>query len=60
MTGMFIAREIDLVLGRAALIETIENGPGDFFQKYVRLMKQDSNLPQLSPEVVAAVQAISR
>ncbi len=55
MTGMFIAREIDLVLGRAALIETIEKGPDDFFQKYIKVMNQDSNLPRLSLEVMAAV-----
>ena len=55
MTGMMIARHIDNVMGRAALIETIEKGPADFFRKYVRLMQQDSNLPQLSPQVVNAL-----
>jgi hypothetical protein len=55
MTGMMIARQIDNSLGRAALIETIEKGPADFFQKYVKLMQQDSNLPQLSPQVLNAL-----
>ena len=47
MTGMLIAREIDLRLGRPALIETVERGPADFFSKYIRLTEEDSNLPKL-------------
>lgn len=52
MTGMFMAREIDSRLGRGALIETISNGPYDFFQKYVKLTREDTNLPELSAELV--------
>jgi hypothetical protein len=51
MTGMFIAREIDNDLGRAALIETIEKGPADFFNKYLTLTQRDSNLPPLSVKI---------
>lgn len=52
MTGMVIAREIDLQLGRQALIETIRNGPDDFFGKYVDLMLRDTELPRIIPQVV--------
>jgi hypothetical protein len=55
MTGMFIAREIDLRLGRASLIETIKNGPRDFFQKYIALTAQDSNLPKLADKITAVI-----
>ncbi len=51
MTGMFIAREIDLNLGRAALIETISKGPYDFFRKYISLTNRDNNLPLLTEKV---------
>ena len=51
MTGMFIAREIDLRLGRVTLIETIANGPVDFFKKYIELTQKDSNLPVLSKRI---------
>jgi len=51
MTGMFIAREIDLRMGRAALIETISTDPADFFSKYIKLTESDSNLPKLSARV---------
>lgn len=52
MTGMLIAREIDQKMGREALIGTVENGPIDFFQKYIKLVKNDSNLPPLSDEII--------
>jgi hypothetical protein len=55
MTGMFIAREIDLRLGRAALIETITLGPYDFFKKYLSLSIQDGNLPAPSDEFINAI-----
>ncbi|MBI5473734.1 MAG: hypothetical protein HY961_15455 [Ignavibacteriae bacterium] len=48
ITGMFIARTIDQKLGRAALAETIANGPEDFYRKYIALAEQDNSLPQLS------------
>ena len=51
MTGMFIAREIDLRLGRAALIETISLGPLDYFQKYSILSERDSELPKFSTKI---------
>lgn len=55
MAGMVIAREIDQKMGRAALIETIANGPYDFFLKYTNLMKNDSNLPPLSEKVITTL-----
>jgi hypothetical protein len=59
MTGMFIAREIDRMLGRAALIETISKNPIDFFQKYSTLTKQNTNLPKLSGRVEAFIELLS-
>jgi hypothetical protein len=57
LTGMFIAREIDLRLGRASLISTIASGsPYDFFRKYASLSRQESNLPQLSDSVKTALE----
>jgi hypothetical protein len=53
--GMFIAREIDLRLGRLALIETISAGPGDMLQKYASLTKSDNSLPQISPFILQAL-----
>ncbi len=47
MTGMMIAREIDLRMGRPALIETIAKGPADFFSKYITLTQKDPDLPKL-------------
>lgn len=55
MTGMVIAREIDLRMGRAALIETIAKGSFDFFQKYLKLSKEDSNLPGLNQAISKAL-----
>lgn len=55
MTGMFIAREIDLRMGRTALIESIARDPSDFFQKYFSLVRQDSNLPRLSDIIVSEI-----
>jgi len=58
MTGMFIAREIDHTLGRAALIETISKNPIDFFQKYMMLTDQQSSLPKLSENVRAYIDSL--
>ena len=55
MTGMFIAREIDLHLGRSALIAALSSNPYIFFQKYIELAKQDSNLPTLSEKIILAI-----
>jgi putative zinc-dependent peptidase DUF5700 len=55
MTGMFIAREIDLKLGRGALIETISNGPLDMMAKYIGLTDRDSNLPRLSERIIREI-----
>ena len=52
ITGMIIARQIDQTLGRQALVETIANGPADFFSKYAELMKRDGGIPPLSPLVI--------
>ncbi|MBI3365751.1 MAG: hypothetical protein HY033_12690 [Ignavibacteriae bacterium] len=56
MAGMFIAREIDLRLGRPALIETIATGPADLFEKYITLSEHGSNLPNLSERVIKGFQ----
>ena len=56
ITGMIIARQIDNTFGRAALSETIARGAGDFFLKYVDVMKQQSDYPQLSPVVLRYIQ----
>jgi hypothetical protein len=55
MAGMIMAKEIDQGLGRVALAETIMNGPGDFFSKYITLMGRDSAVPPLSSRVVQAI-----
>lgn len=57
MTGMFIAREIDLQLGRAALIETIAAGPLEMFAKYVYLTARDNRLPKLSDPIIREIRA---
>ncbi len=51
MAGMYIARTIDTQLGRAALIETISNGPIDFIQKYSELTENDASLPKLTTKL---------
>ena len=56
ITGMIIARQIDNTFGRAALSETIANGPIDFFLKYIEVMKQQTDYPQLSPTLVQYIQ----
>jgi hypothetical protein len=55
ITGMIVARQIDQALGRQALMETIANGPDDFFSKYAVLMKMDSGLPALGDEILSHV-----
>ncbi len=52
VVGMFIAREIDIRLGRASLIETIASSPHEFFRKYIALTKTDSNLPKIRIPVI--------
>jgi len=56
ITGMAMAREIDLQLGRASLIETIMEGPYDFFKKYDNLVRGNSNLPPLEPAILKNIQ----
>lgn len=56
ITGMIIARQIDNTFGRTALSETIANGPADFFLKYLNVMKQRNDYPQLSPAVIRYIQ----
>jgi len=53
ITGMIIARQIDQSMGRTALMETIEQGPDDFFGKYASLMQKDDGLPELSELLVS-------
>jgi hypothetical protein len=60
MAGMVMAKQIDQGLGRVALAETIANGPGDFFSKYITLMRRDSSVPPLSSRVVQAIQNSGR
>lgn len=48
ITGMFMAREIDKRLGRAALIDCIRENPPNFFKKYLQLSINDTNLPGFS------------
>jgi hypothetical protein len=56
ITGMIIARQIDNTFGRAALSETIARGAGDFFGKYVEVMKQQTDYPRLSPVLLQYIQ----
>jgi hypothetical protein len=56
ITGMIIARQIDNTFGRAALSETVANGVGDFFLKYIEVMKQQSDYPRLSPVLLQYIQ----
>ncbi len=58
--GMFMAREIDRQLGRAALIETIAKGPEDMLSKYSRLAERDNSLPPLSRTVLAKLPPIEK
>jgi hypothetical protein len=51
MTGMVMAREIDLRVGRVALVETIANGPADFFRKYLSVADRDG-LPLLNQKII--------
>jgi len=52
ITGMIMARQIDQTLGRLALVETIANGPADFFGKYIDLMQRDNTIPNLSNDIL--------
>lgn len=51
ITGMFIARTIDMKLGRAVLTATVANGADDLFLKYIHLTERDNSLPQLSASI---------
>ncbi|MGA2624675.1 MAG: DUF5700 domain-containing putative Zn-dependent protease [Bacteroidota bacterium] len=57
MAGMVMAREIDLRMGRAALVETIALGPIDFFRKYLKLSDEDSNLPRFNRAIAGVIAA---
>ena len=52
ITGMLMAREIELHLGRSSLIETLSRNPFDFFSKYVKISEYDDNLPKLVPQII--------
>jgi hypothetical protein len=55
VTGMIVARQIDQTMGRESLMQTIAEGPSDFFLKYASVMKRDRNVPPLSPGVLDAI-----
>ena len=55
MAGMFISREIDRRMGRAALIETVALGPVDMLRTYHTLSLTDTNLPPLSAHIQEAL-----
>jgi hypothetical protein len=55
--GLLMAYAIDAKLGRAALTETIANGPADFFVKYQELTRQFGELPAFDD---AAVDGLKR
>lgn len=50
--GLLMAYSIDAKLGRTALNETIQNGVGDFFEKYQKLTEQFGELPKFDAEVI--------
>jgi len=52
MVGMAMARGVDRLLGREALMETITLGPADLLAKYHTLSGIDSGLPTLSPRLI--------
>jgi hypothetical protein len=60
MAGMVMAKQIDQGLGRAALAETIANGPVDFFTKYITVVQRDASTPALSPAVIRAIEGFPR
>ena len=51
--GLFIAYTIDTKLGRQALTDGIQNGVGDFFEKYDALCTQYGGLPKFSDTALA-------
>jgi len=55
LTGMIMARQIDQVLGRQALSESLALGPYDFFRKYFGLMNTNGEFPRLSDAIVRFV-----
>ena len=60
ITGMVIARQIDMTLGSQALSETIARGPADFFLKYQQAQRMGSESPQLSHRVLEYITAARR
>jgi hypothetical protein len=50
--GLLMAYAIDAKLGRAALTETITNGPSDFFAKYRGLTRQFGEFPPFDDAAV--------
>jgi hypothetical protein len=60
MTGMLMAREIDLRLGRKALIESIALGPIDFFRKYAGLTTSDNTLPPFTSQLLSVLKGRNR
>ena len=60
ITGMIVARQIDRTLGRAALSETLVDGPGAFFSTYADLMRRDDAIPRLSPRLLEEISRLHR
>jgi hypothetical protein len=56
ITGMIIARQIDQVRGRAALVEALRHPPPAFFRTYVELMRHDNGLPALNATIIRMLQ----
>ena len=55
MTGLLMARSIEMVLGRPALVETVALGPLDFFRKYLAAADRQGDLPRLSQKIADVV-----
>lgn len=51
--GLLMAFAIDAKLGRTALTETIQNGVGDFFEKYQQLASQYGELPKFDDDLIS-------
>jgi hypothetical protein len=56
--GQGIAQAIDQRMGRAAFLATVSGGPKVFYGDYVALEQKDPTLPQLPPEVAAAIPSV--
>jgi hypothetical protein len=55
LVGMTIARQIDVHLGRAVLIQTLSTDPYVFVQKYSELAHFDDSLPQVAKIILQKI-----